>query len=194
MSTRGFSTSIPSVAPNGYVVIDTETTGSLPDSRVIELGMVFLSSRGTQQKTFSTLLFGDGTNGEWYVRRVHRISQKELIGAPRFKDIASSFLKSLEGRIVFAHNSNYDLRRLNHELALIRRRKIEEMACTIELGKHLGFGRLSLEKAIEKFDLSRPVSHHALYDAVATGQLLRHYLGADPDGVKEYLINKGLKY
>jgi|694.fasta_scaffold114013_3 DNA polymerase III epsilon subunit-like protein len=192
MSNRGFSTSIPTVAPNGFVVIDTETTGSTADARVIELGMVFLSSRGTQQKTFSTLLFGDGTNGEWYVRRVHRISQKELVGAPHFKDIASSFLKSLEGRTVFAHNSNYDLKRLNHELVLARRRQIEAMACTIELGKHLGFGRLSLEKAIETFDLTRPISHHALYDAVATGQLLRHYLGADPDGVREYLTNKGL--
>ena len=65
MTGRGFSTSIPSVAPKGFVVIDTETTGGMADSRVIELGMVFVSSRGTLQKTFSTLLYGvtmpDGT-------------------------------------------------------------------------------------------------------------------------------------
>jgi len=191
MTNRGFSTSIPSVAQNGYVVIDTETTGSKQDSRVIELGMVFLSPRGTQQKTFSTLLYGDGTNGEWYVRRVHRIKQDELVGAPRFRDIAPSFLNSLKGRVVFAHNANFDLKRINHELSLVRRRQLKDMACTIELGKHLGHGRLSLENAIDEFDLFRQISHHALHDAMATSQLLQHYLSEDQKGVQEYLSLKG---
>lgn len=193
MTSRGFSTSIPSVAPNGYVVIDTETTGSKQDSRVIELGMVFLSPRGTQQKTFSTLLYGDGTNGEWYVRRVHRIKQDELVGAPRFRDIAPSFLNSLKGRVVFAHNANFDLKRINHELFLVRRRQLKDMACTIELGKHLGHGRLSLENAIDEFNLFRQISHHALHDAMATSQLLQHYLSENQKGVQEYLSLKGFR-
>jgi len=192
MTSRGFSTSIPSVAPKGFVVIDTETTGSKKDSRVIEIGMVFLSPRGKYQKSFSTLLYGDGTNGDWYVRRVHRIRQVELIGAPKFKDIASSFLNALEGRVVFAHNANFDLKRINHELSLVRRRQLKEMACTIELGRHLGYGRLSLENAIAEFNLCRQVSHHALHDAMATSQLLQHYLSEDKKGVREYLSLKGL--
>ena len=193
MTSRGFSTSIPSVAPKGFVVIDTETTGGRQDSRVIELGMVFLSPRGTQQKTFSTLLYGDGTNGEWYVRRVHRIYQDELVGAPRFRDIAPNFLNSLKGRVVFAHNANFDLKRINHELSLVRRRQLKDMACTIELGKHLGHGRLSLENAIEEFNLFRQISHHALHDAMATSQLLQHYLSEDQKGVQEYLSLKGFQ-
>ena len=190
MSTRGFSTSIPRVMPKGFVVVDTETTGSETNSRVIEIGMIFLSPRCTQQKTFSTLLFGNGTVGEWYVKRVHRIRQSELDGAPQFKDIASSFLESLNGRIVFAHNASFDLKRINHELRLARKPRVKSMACTIELGKHLGHGRLSLDKAVEKFDLFRQISHHALHDAFATSQLLRHYLSENPVGVREYLSSK----
>ena len=190
MSTRGFSTSIPSVMPKGFVVVDTETTGNEMNSRVIEIGMIFLSPRCTQQKTFSTLLFGNGTVGEWYVKRVHRIRQSELDGAPQFKDIASSFLESLNGRIVFAHNASFDLKRINHELRLARKPRVKSMACTIELGKHLGHGRLSLDKAVEKFDLFRQISHHALHDAFATSQLLRHYLSENPVGVREYLSSK----
>ena len=190
MSTRGFSTSIPRVMPKGFVVVDTETTGSEMNSRVIEIGMIFLSPRCTQQKTFSTLLFGNGTVGEWYVKRVHRIRQSELDGAPQFKDIASSFLESLNGRIVFAHNASFDLKRINHELRLARKPRVKSMACTIELGKHLGHGRLSLDKAVEKFDLFRQISHHALHDAFATSQLLRHYLSENPVGVREYLSSK----
>ena len=190
MSTRGFSTSIPRVMPKGFVVVDTETTGNEINSRVIEIGMIFLSPRCTQQKTFSTLLFGNGTVGEWYVKRVHRIRQSELDGAPQFKDIASSFLESLNGRIVFAHNASFDLKRINHELRLARKPRVKSMACTIELGKHLGHGRLSLDKAVEKFDLFRQISHHALHDAFATSQLLRHYLSENPVGVREYLSSK----
>lgn len=138
MASRGFSTSFPSVQPKGFVVLDTETTGSKEDSRVIELGMVFVSPRGTLQKSFSTLLHGDGTNGEWYVRRVHRIRQEQLVGAPKFKEIAPAFLASLQGRIPFAHNASFDLKRINYELSLVRRRQIPQMACTIELGKTSG--------------------------------------------------------
>ena len=191
MAGRGFSLSIPKVEPKGFVVIDTETTGGKEDSRVVELGMAFLSPRGTLQKTFTTLLYGDGTSGEWYVKRVHRIRDADLIGAPRFKQIAPGFLESIEGRVLFAHNASFDLRRINHELSLVRRRQIQNMACTIELGKHLGHGRLSLEKAIDKFDLFRQISHHALHDALATSQLLKHYISEDKQGVHEYLSDKG---
>ena len=89
MTDREISTSIPSVPQRGFVVIDTETTGLHADARVIELGMAYLSTRGNLQKTYSTLLFGDGTTGEWAARRVHRIRRDELDGAPHFKYIAS---------------------------------------------------------------------------------------------------------
>jgi len=189
---RSFSTRIPKVPPKGFVVIDTETNGSSANSRVIEIGMIFLSSRGTQQKTFSTLLFGDGTTGEWYVKRVHHIKRFELNGAPRFKDIAPGFIESLTGRVVFSHNANFDLRRVNHELKLIRRKQLKNMACTLELGDFLGYGRLSLTKAVEKFDLFQQISHHALYDAFVASQLLQHYLAVNPLGVCEYLVQKGI--
>lgn len=193
MAGRGFSLSIPQISPEGFVVIDTETTGGKEDSRVIELGMAFLSPQGTLQKTFTTLLYGDGTSGEWYVKRVHRIRDTDLIGAPKFRQIAPDFLRSINGRILFAHNANFDLKRINYELSLVRRRQIKNMACTIELGKHLGYGRLSLENAIEEFNLHREISHHALHDAMATSQLLRHYLSEDQKGVQEYLSLKGFK-
>jgi DNA polymerase-3 subunit epsilon len=193
MTSRGFSLSVPQVSPKGFVVIDTETTGGKEDSRVIELGMAFLSPRGTLQNTFSTLLYGDGTAGEWYVKRVHRIRDSDLVGAPKFKQIAPDFLESIQGRILVAHNANFDLKRINHELSLVRRRQVQNMACTIELGKYLGYGSLSLEKAIDRFNLFRQISHHAIHDALATSQLLKHYLSEDKQRVYEYLANKGFE-
>ena len=65
------------------------------------------------------------------------------------------------------------------------------MACTMQLGIHLGYGRLKLEKAIDEFDLFRQISHHALHDALATAQLLQHYISENPKGVREYLTKSG---
>ena len=191
MANREISTSVPSVSQRGFVVIDTETTGLHTDARIIELGMVYLSTRGNQQKTFNTLLLGDGTTGEWSARRVHRIRTDELKGAPQFKHIASDLLKSIAGRVVFAHNASFDLKRINYELKLARLPKIPRMACTMQLGIHLGYGRLKLEKAIDEFDLFRQISHHALHDALATAQLLQHYISENPKGVREYLTKSG---
>ena len=187
MSFREFSTSIPSVPQRGFVVIDTETTGLHAEARIIELGVVYLSTRGNFQNSFNTLLFGDGTTGQWPARMVHGIKTHELDGAPQFKHIASQLLESIEGRIVFAHNANFDLKRINYELKLARRRRIPQMACTMQLGSHLGYGRMKLDKAVEEFGLFRQISHHALYDALVTSQLLKHYISEHPKGVRDYL-------
>jgi DNA polymerase-3 subunit epsilon len=138
MSFREFSTSIPSVPSRGFVVIDTETTGLHAEARIIEVGVVYLSSRGNFQNSFNTLLFGDGTTGEWPARMVHGMKTHELDGAPQFKHIASDLLKLIEGRTVLAHNVNFDSKRMNYELKLARRRRIPQMACTMQLGSHLG--------------------------------------------------------
>jgi DNA polymerase-3 subunit epsilon len=193
MSYREYSTTIPTVLPRGFVVIDTETTGLHAEARIIELGVVYLSSRGNIQKTFNTLLFGDGTTGEWFARMVHGIKKSELDGAPQFKHIASDFLESLEGRIVFAHNASFDLKRINYELKLARRRRIRQMACTMQLGVHLGYGRMKLDKAVEEFGLFRQISHHALFDALVTSQLLQFYLSEHPREVREYLTKLDIK-
>ncbi len=187
MSLREFSTSVPLVPSRGFVVIDTETTGLHAEARIIELGVVYLSSRGNIQKTFNTLLFGDGTTGEWFARKVHGIKKHELEGAPQFKHIASDLLKSLEGRIVFAHNASFDQMRINYELKLARKPRTPRMACTMQLGVYLGYGRMKLDKAVEEFGLFRQISHHALYDALVTSQLLQFYLSEHPKEVREYL-------
>ena len=192
MTQRNCSTDIPSIRPSGFVVLDTETTGRGPQARVIEIGMVFLSPRGAIQGEFSTLVHGDGDSGEWFVKRKHGIRNEDLFDAPKFKELAPAFLNAIEGRSLFAHNASFDLAQLNQELTRIRRRKIATMGCTIGLGIHLGFGRLSLTKAVEKFGLGRDVPHVALDDARAAAELLRRYMRHDPRRFKEYLKVRGL--
>jgi inhibitor of KinA sporulation pathway (predicted exonuclease) len=49
------------------------------------------------------------------------------------------------------------------------------MGCTIGLGIHLGFGRMSLTKAVENLGMTREYPHVALDDARAAAELLKYY-------------------
>jgi len=172
--------------------VDTETTGTGRDSRVVEIGLVFVSPRGTIEKTFNTLLYGDGTSGSFGAKRVHHIRNADLVGAPKFSQIAPGLLKAIDGRTLFAHKASFDLARINHELTLLRRRKIDQIGCTLRLGVELGYGSMSLEKAVEEFGLSHQIPHQALDDALATAELLQHYMRSHRDAFQQYLVDYDL--
>lgn len=172
----------------GFVVIDTETTGGGPDARVIEIGVVFLSERGSREAHFTTLLRGEGSGGHWAARKKHRIRDEDLAPAPSFGELAPAFLRAIQGRIMFAHNSSFDEAQINQELRRVRRRRIGNFGCTLGLGIHLGYGRMSLDKAVKRFGLSRDASHVALADADAAANLLKHYMKHNPAEFREYLL------
>jgi len=67
------------------------------------------------------------------------------------------------------------------------------MACTIEMGKWLGYGSMNLAKAIQSFGLSAENSHQAEDDCIAASLVLRHYLKNNRDNAFEYLHSKGFK-
>jgi DNA polymerase-3 subunit epsilon len=192
MPERRYSIEVPSVTSRGYVVLDTETTGTGADSRVVEIGLVFVSPRGSIEKTFNTLLCGDGNSGSFGAKRVHHIRNSDLIGAPKFSQIAPALLRAVAGRVLFAHNAAFDLQRINHELQLARRRKIERMGCTMSLGVHLGYGKMNLKRAVEEFDLFHQIPHQALDDALATAELLQRYMKLHRDEFRQYLVAHGL--
>lgn len=189
---RRCSTKVPKVASKGFVVLDTETTGTGGDSRVVEIGLVFVSPRGNIEKTFNTLLRGDGTSGSFRAKLVHHIRNADLIGAPRFSQIAPAFIKAIEGRTIFAHKASFDLARINYELTRARVRKVKQMGCTLRLGVDLGYGVLSLEKAVERFGLFHQIPHQALDDALATAELLQHYMKSHREEFRQYLVDHSL--
>lgn len=186
-STRIISRSIPRVAPKGFAVLDVETDGGGLEARVIELGVVYLSTRGNVQSSFSTLVHGGGDSGNFHAKRVHGIRNRDLVDAPKFSAIASSLIKSFEGRILFAHNASFDLRCLNYELSLIRRKPLKWAGCTMQLGRHLGHGNLSLSAAVRRFEIYHQFPHQALDDALATATLLALYMKNHRSEFQKYL-------
>ena len=191
MTGRGISRTLPRVGGSGFVVLDTETTGLNDPARVIELALVWVSPGGLVQQSWTTLLKGGGSAGGPRLERIHGIRDRDLVNAPEFKDIVGSVLESFTGRVVVAHNAKFDRARLNYELGKLRKPLLPEMACTMYMGSHLGYGILKLDDAIDRFGIRRSAAHQAHADAMATAELLGHYLSTDGRGVKSYLTRKG---
>lgn len=190
---RGVSREFPDVQGPGWVIIDTETTGLSSEARVIEIAVVLLSPSLRVEESFSTLLRGDGTVGNGFARRKHRISESDLIGAPPFRTIAGPLLQVLSQRVPVVHNEGFDLRLINHELRLIGRRPISRFGCTLALGSEIGFGRLKLGAAIQHFGLNAVNSHQAEDDALATAQLLKYYAKRYRSHVVEHVESCGYR-
>lgn len=188
---RQISTQIPAVGRGGFVVVDTETTGLHDPARVIEIALVFTDIAGNVERSWTTLVKGDGTSGGSRVRAIHGIHDHQLQAAPTFASLAPTIADALRGRIVIGHNAKFDRARLNYEFRLLRKPELPELACTMYLGMHLGYGQLRLDDAIQQFGIKRAIAHCAEDDALATADLLRYYLKRHRALVDEYLLKKG---
>lgn len=161
------------------IILDTETTGFSPDNgdRVIEIGCVEVVDRKMTNQQYHCYinpegkLVGDSIN-------VHGISDEYLLDKPLFKDIAEAFLTWIGDSDIIAHNANFDISFLDHELKLMghgyrlaeQNRIIDSLAIARE--KHPG-QRNSLDALCTRYriDNSGRELHGALIDADLLAQV-----------------------
>ena len=152
-------------------VIDTETAGGrMPDDAVIEIGSLDLDLlTGETARRMETLVDPEGTPISPGARRVHKIADKELVGAPPF---AEAVLPFATARTYAAHRASFDRSRLQSPPGT--------WLCTWKLALR-AFPESSahgLQSLVKRLGL-RPAlpegshAHRALYDAVCTVELLR---------------------
>lgn len=164
-----------------YAVIDLETTGLRTGwhNRVVEVAVVHLDQQGRVTGEWCTLVNPDRDMGP---QGVHGIAAAEARRAPSFHRVAGRIVDLLRGRVVVAHNLNFDARflieefdRIGVSLPLDGRNGL----CTMQLAAHflpsVGRGLADCRRAI---GLSPHPAHSALHDAKAAADLLSHYLSA----------------
>ncbi|MFF0293346.1 exonuclease domain-containing protein [Kitasatospora sp. NPDC004615] len=162
---------------NGYAVVDVEATGRSPwRHRVVEVAVVQLDAALRTERVFATLLDPAGPVGPTHV---HRIAQEDVVGAPRFRQIAPWLLELLADRVLVGHHVTCDRAFLEREFARIGVvLPVLPAVCTMRLARRLmpqagGFG---LSACVEAAGLGWFPAHTALGDARATVELLRHCL------------------
>lgn len=155
-----------------YVVLDTETTGTVPGrDRVVWVAVAVLND-GAVIERWSTLL-DPGPASRAQAGGIH------LSGQPSFTDVAPRLTRLLRRGVLVAHNAPFDVSFLTAEyeragLAMPKLRVI----CTLRLTHRLALDvvSLSLVDCCAYFGISHQRRHRADEDVKATVQLLQRLL------------------
>ena len=168
-------------------VIDTETAGQrLPDDAVIEIGSMDLNLLTLESgNRMETLVDPAGVAISPGARRVHKIEDAELVGAPPFREAAPPFATA---RTYAAHRASFDRARLQFP---------GDWLCTWKLALRAfpDAPTHGLQSLVRRLQLRPELpegshAHRALYDAVCTVELLAacyRALGPRCDGPKDFL-------
>ena len=160
------------------IALDTETTGLKISEghRIIEVAAIEILDREITGSMFHEYIQPNRTVGESV--NVHRITDRDLINKPQFKQISDDFLSFIEGATLVIHNAPFDLGFLNNELKIIGIKETIENICpiidTLELSKQQRPGTMhNLDALCRRFgiDTSARTRHGALLDAQILAQV-----------------------
>lgn len=158
-----------------FAFVDVETTG-LDDrvNRIIEIAIVIATSKGDVLHEWTTLVRPDVEPIEAGPTRIHLIESDWLRAAPTFSELAHDIAYRLNGRIIAAHNAEFDIGFLSAEF---RRAGWDDQAqgnwltmCTMQMARQLGVSS-GLQSACYELGI-RYDRHSALEDARACSQIM----------------------
>jgi DNA polymerase-3 subunit epsilon len=173
---RGGDSPRPS-RPDGYAVIDVETTGLSPSwHRVVEIAVVHVDARGRRTTEWTTRVNPEGPVGATHI---HGITEADVAKAPRFAELVPQLNTYLRGRAVSAHNANFDLAFLRAEYARAGwHMPWLPSLCTLQASHHYlpKLQARKLQDCCAAAGIPLRGAHSALGDSRATAALLAHYL------------------
>ncbi|HEY0641767.1 MAG TPA: exonuclease domain-containing protein [Pseudonocardiaceae bacterium] len=164
----------------GYAVVDVETTGLLPDwhHRVAEIAIVHVDRSGTITDEWVTLVNPRRDLGP---QHVHGIRAADVRDAPTFADLAGDISARLDGRVVVAHNLEFDALFLSTEYGRAGVPARIDGLCTMHLAqRYLDSPSRSLAACCRVAGIAQHAAHSALDDARAAAGLLARFLSLDP--------------
>ncbi|MRI34168.1 DNA polymerase III subunit epsilon [Endozoicomonas sp. OPT23] len=156
------------------IIMDTETTGIDPSQghRIVEIGCVELIDRKPTGNTFHVYINPERTMDEEVIR-IHGITNEFVQDKPLFSAVARDFLDFVKDSEMIAHNSNFDINFLDHELKWLNAGlgKVEDYcsvtdSLAIARKKHPG-QKNNLDALCKRYfiDNSSRTFHGALLDA-----------------------------
>ncbi|OIJ87248.1 DEDDh family exonuclease [Streptomyces colonosanans] len=179
----------PTAYPEGYAVVDVETTGLARDDRIISAAVYRLDARGEVEDHWYTLVNPQRDPGPVWI---HGLTSTMLQDAPLFRDVAEEFAARLDGRVLVAHNAVFDWSMIAREYARAQCvAPVRQRLCTIALSKELGLplANHKLETLAAHFGVVQQRAHHALDDARVLAEAFQPSLhAAARDGVRLPLL------
>jgi DNA polymerase-3 subunit epsilon len=170
-----------------FVVLDVEAAHErkMP-ARIIEIG-AYRVRGGEVLDEFETLINPE-TSVPKFLANLTGISDEMLTSAPRFAEIARSFLDFIGDSVLVAHNANFDLPLLNREINRVfaGHRLRNAHLCTVDLARRLvpQLDSHRLDALAAHFQVGIPRRHRAADDALATARVFLRLL--------DYLAENGI--
>lgn len=167
------------LAETDFVVLDVETTGSkAPPCRVIEIG-AFRVSGGEVTDRFHTLVDPE-TPIPPFIASLTGISDAMVADAPKFGEVADDLLRFIGDSVVVAHNAEFDLAFLNHEIGRVYEdyRLGNASLCTVQLSRGLisEIENHKLNTVADYYSIDLVNHHRASDDAHATAKIFVNLL------------------
>jgi DNA polymerase III subunit epsilon len=163
----------PAGYPEGYAVVDVETTGLGRDDRIVSAAVYRLDARGEVQDQWYSPVNPQRDPGPVWI---HGLTGAMLADAPLFSEIAADLAERLAGRVLVAHNAVFDWSMLAREFARARSAApVEHRLCTIVLSKELRLplANHKLESLAAHYGVVQRRAHHALDDARVLAETFR---------------------
>lgn len=169
----------PALADTDLVAIDTETTGLWWGERLVELGAVRF--RGDRVIARWRTLVDPCRSIPEGVSKIHGLSDADVAGAPRAREVLRKLLAFCEGAVLLAHNATFDRDILATELARAGMDAPESLkvGCTWRLAKRTiaVAPRYGLAALASHLGFPTESPHRALADAELTRRLYLECLG-----------------
>lgn len=165
--------SAPDAPLTDVVIFDTETTGTGPDARLVEIGAVRVRD-GKVVEQFQTLVDPEG-HIPAYVTRIHGISDAMVKGAPKARAVLRAFVTFVGDRPLMAHNAAFDRRIVGQELARVGATAPGiPLFCSLRLARRV-FPQApnhTLGTLARYLQIPDPPAHRAVADCMTTFGLL----------------------
>jgi DNA polymerase-3 subunit epsilon len=162
-----------------YVSFDVETTGLTKSDRIVEIGFVVFS-QGKVLEEWSTLLNPLRDIGK---SNIHGITPTMVSAAPLFEEVINDIFRIINGRVLVAHNLNFDARMLIQEFNRAKTQgEIGKGFCTMVASRRLlaGSGD-SLAATCAELGIETLQAHSALGDARMTMQIFQQLMEDDQE-------------
>jgi DNA polymerase-3 subunit epsilon len=163
----------PSGYPEGYAVVDVETTGLARDDRIVSAAVYRLDARGNVEDHWYSPVNPERDPGPTWI---HGLTADVLADAPLFAQVADDFAERLAGRVLVAHNAVFDWSMIAREYARAGRHvPVRQRLCTILLAKELRLPlpNHKLESLAAHYGVVQQRAHHALDDARVLAEAFR---------------------
>lgn len=164
------------MGPKKYVICDIEATGLNEDRDLIEIALItFQNDKITE--IYETLINPLRPISE-YISHLTSISNRDLIAAPKFYDVADAIRMRLDGAVFVSHNTEFDLGLLRKKYQELGQELRVKNFCTLKVAQHEipGLQSYNLDALCSFFGIKIEDRHRAIGDAKATLSLFKELM------------------